>query len=114
MKQAYYEHCPLRLTPDSIWLTIARGFALHVNQYPEELRDRFVSHAEAQTSDHKETDFFPGEDNPWPEVFDQFAEEIGKNSQGIDQLLRADFFSTTGPVECDFQPDVDGSLQKLL
>lgn len=32
------------LTPDAIWLTLAQGFALHVNENAEALRDRFVRH----------------------------------------------------------------------
>ena len=36
MRIAFYEHLPLRLSPDVIWITIARGFALHVNQHAEQ------------------------------------------------------------------------------
>src|ERR1700704_3733148 len=37
---AYRGHFPLVLTPDAIWLTIAQGFARHVANNAEELRDR--------------------------------------------------------------------------
>jgi hypothetical protein len=39
---AFSRHYPLILTPDIIWLTIAQGFAQHVNNNAEVLRDRFV------------------------------------------------------------------------
>lgn len=46
---AFSRHRPLRLTPNRIWLTIAQGFAQHVNGHAEELRDRFVPHTGRQT-----------------------------------------------------------------
>ena len=46
---AFSEHRPLLLTPDIIWITIAQGFAHHVNNHAEELRDRFVSHSGKET-----------------------------------------------------------------
>src|SRR4051794_34389837 len=41
---AFYGHFPLVLTPDAVWFTLAQGFALHVNQNVELLRERFVQH----------------------------------------------------------------------
>jgi len=41
---AFAEHRPLRLTPDMLWITIAQGFAQHVNNNSEQLRDQFVHH----------------------------------------------------------------------
>jgi hypothetical protein len=35
---AFYDHMPLRLSPDVIWITLARGFALHVNEHAETLQ----------------------------------------------------------------------------
>ncbi len=42
---AFSQHRPLTLTPDSIWLTIAQGFAHHISEHAEELRSRLVRHA---------------------------------------------------------------------
>src|SRR5262245_22062239 len=41
---AFASHFPLILSPDDIWLCIAQGFAHHVNQNAELLRERFVRH----------------------------------------------------------------------
>jgi hypothetical protein len=41
---AFSEHRSLQITPDIIWLTIAQGFAQHINNNAEELRSSFVSH----------------------------------------------------------------------
>ena len=45
LRYAFYDHLPLRISPDAIWVTLARGFSLHVNKNAEELRHRFVSHS---------------------------------------------------------------------
>jgi hypothetical protein len=35
---AFYDHRPLALSPDMVWLAIAQGFASHVNLHAEEMR----------------------------------------------------------------------------
>jgi hypothetical protein len=64
MQIAFYKHMPLRLSPDAIWITLARGFALHVNEHAEELRNRFVNHAGKEDLVVRRLDFFPGQENP--------------------------------------------------
>jgi len=41
---AFAEHYPLGLKPDDFWKAILFGFAKHVDQNAEKLRDKFVSH----------------------------------------------------------------------
>lgn len=98
MKLSFYDHFPLRLSPDAIWITLARGFALHVNKNAEEFRHRFVSHSGKQELTVSRMDFLPGDENPWPEVFDEFTDQIAERTGGLSELVQADF-STTGPVE---------------
>jgi len=98
IQHAFYDHLPLRLTPDAIWITLARGFSLHVNNNAEALRHRFVSHDGQKKLIVSREDFLPGEDNPWTEVFEAFSEQIDQNTGGLGKLVRAEF-STTGPVE---------------
>ncbi len=95
---AFYDHVPLRLTPDTIWITLARGFALHVNMYAEELRSGFVSHSGSEKLTVTRMDFFPGQENPWPEVFESFSEQIDDWTRALGKIVRAEF-STTGPTE---------------
>jgi len=95
---AFYDHLPLRLSPDAIWITLARGFALHVNEHAEALRHRFVSHSGKEKLVVQRMDFVPGKDNPWPEVFEEFNEQLAEKTGGLNSLVQADF-STTGPVE---------------
>lgn len=95
---AFYDHLPLRLSPDAIWITLVRGFALHVNEHAEELRHRFVSHSGKEKLVVRRMDFAPGKDNPWPEVFEEFNEQLAEKTGGLNSLVQAGF-STTGPVE---------------
>ena len=58
MCYSFYDHVPLRLTPDALWITLARGFALHVNENAEELRSKFVSHSGQKKLTVTRMDFF--------------------------------------------------------
>ncbi len=98
MQVSFYDHFPLRLSPDAIWITLARGFALHVNENAETLRGRFVSHSGKKDLVVTRMDFAPGEDNAWPEMFAEFSDQIAEQTGGMADLVQADF-STTGPVE---------------
>jgi hypothetical protein len=95
---AFYDHLPLRLSPDAIWITLARGFALHVNEHAEKLRHRFVAHSGKEKLIVERPDFAPGRDNPWPEVFEEFSGQLAEHTGDLTSLVEADF-STTGPVE---------------
>jgi hypothetical protein len=95
---AFYSHLPLRLSPDAIWITLARGFALHVNECAEQLRHRFVGHAGKEKLVVERRDFLPGRENPWPEAFEAFRDQLDARTGGLTALVSADF-STTGPVE---------------
>ena len=39
----FSQHRPLVLSPDVIWITIAQGLALHINNHAKEMRHQFVS-----------------------------------------------------------------------
>jgi hypothetical protein len=41
---AFFEHVPLELTPDSVWLAIVQGFSQHIKCNAERLRHLFVNH----------------------------------------------------------------------
>ncbi len=95
---SFYDHVPLRLTPDALWVTLARGFALHVNRNAEELRHKFVNHSGQKKLIVTRMDFLLGQENPWPEAFAAFADQIDEHTNGLGKIVRADF-STTGPTE---------------
>jgi hypothetical protein len=93
---AFSEHRPLVLTPDAIWLTLAQGFAQHVNNHAEALRSRFVDH-KGKVTLSVDVAGFPT-DEGWPGVVEQWSTGIAEHV-GVDlhQQLICNF-STTTPI----------------
>jgi len=44
LHMGFRDHRPVVISPDMVWLMICQGFATHVDQHAEELRDKFVEH----------------------------------------------------------------------
>lgn len=93
---AFSEHRPLVFTPDIIWLTLAQGFAHHINNHAEALRSRFVTHKgkkpvvveveELTCTKH------------WVNAIEQWSTAIAEHvGSALNDLLMCDF-STTTPV----------------
>ena len=100
VNEAYANHYPLVLTPDAIWMCIAQGLAQHINANGEKLRSMFVEHEGKKEIVVRRDDFVKGSPaNPWPEVFDEFSEQIRKNIGEKTHDLLTPEYSTTGPVE---------------
>ena len=97
---AYDQHYPLVLSPDAIWMCIAQGFANHVNQNAEKLRHLFVEHEEKKEIEVRRDCFVKGSPtNPWPEVFEEFSQQIRKHVGDKTHDLITPEFTTTGAVE---------------
>jgi hypothetical protein len=94
---AFSEHRPLQLTPDIIWLTLAQGFAQHVNNNAEVLRSRFVKHQGKQMLTVV-VDGLPAQPQQWAEPIQNWCLQI-RDQVGADlyRLLECNF-STTTPV----------------
>lgn len=97
--EAFANHRPITLSPDMIWLIISQGFSSYVNDHPDEMRKKLVSHKGkmgliAVTG----IDLFSGNAN-WEQIVGDLADEVKKNTKGnIAQTITADF-STTGTTE---------------
>ena len=97
---AYDNHYPLVLSPDHIWMCIVQGFATHVNQNAENLRNLFVEHEGKKTIIVRRDDFVKGSPhNPWPEVFSEFSVQIRSHIGEKTHDLLTPTFTTTSPVE---------------
>jgi len=83
--RAWLDHRPLVITPDAIWLTLAQGFAAHVNANADELRSKLVFHEgkkQLEVDGHA-LGFVPGSpENPWPLAFREFGAKIRAASSG--------------------------------
>ena len=98
---AFYEHYPLIISPDVIWITIVQGFANHVTMNSEDLRSLFVNFEGKKKIEIERGEFTDSSspNNNWEAVFPEFTENIRKYIQGdIVDILQSDF-STTGPTE---------------
>lgn len=100
MHTAYAKHYGMTISPDMIWLLISQGFALHVNQNAEQLRDKFVDFDGKKKLHVQRDEFMKGGDaNDWPGVFEEFSKQIEANT-GTELLdLVTGDFSTTGIAE---------------
>lgn len=103
---AFSEHRPLVLTPDAVWLTIARGVAHHVRLNAETLRGRLVRHEGKRTLTVTIDSAFDSEP-AWiaaavAKTRDALAAEIG---EGPARLLVCDFSTTT---------DVDRTASEII
>ena len=96
LDQAFNRHYPLVLSPDDVWITIAQGFAHHVNLHAEALRARFVRHDGKVKLSVRRDDFRKNDPaNPWPEVFGAFSDQIAAHLGKKRDLVVADFSTTT-------------------
>jgi hypothetical protein len=97
LHRAFYDHRPLVLTPDSVWLLVAQGLADHINANAERLRPTLVRHTDQLLLRVRRDDFHIGApSNPWTEVLDAFTAQI-RDHLGADthELLLPAFSTTT-------------------
>ena len=97
---AFANHYPLSISPDHVWMCIAQGLSTHVNANAEKLRKMFVEHEGKATLIVRKDDFIKGNpNNPWPDVFDEFSEQIRQHVGAETHDLLTPEFTTTGPNE---------------
>ena len=93
---AYKDHRPLVLSPDMVWLSLTQGFALHINENAEKLRDKLVHFEGKKQIDVSGGGSMQALDNEgWakllPKFEDKIAEEVGKD---LANLVNAKFSTT--------------------
>ena len=97
---AFADHYPLIISPDHIWMCIAQGLSTHVSVNADKLRKKFVQHEGKHVLKIQRDDFVKGKpDNPWPEVFEVFSEQIREHVGPETHDLLTPDFTTTGPNE---------------
>lgn len=95
MREAYWHHRPITLSPDMIWVLIAQGFSHHVNANAEALRDRMVDfEGKKELTCVCDVEFI--EQIDWEKTVDSFSIKIAENTKGnIAEIIKADFSTTT-------------------
>ena len=94
---AFSQHRPLVLTPDTIWITLAQGFAHHLNAHAEALRSRLVAHKGKVTM--KASTFELATTQDWNNVIQQWSTGIQSQIPAeLYQMMLCDFSTTTSII----------------
>jgi hypothetical protein len=95
--QSFYDHYPLVLNPNAIWLTITQGFSHYVEENAEALRDKFVTFEGKKELLVKRYDFSYGNPkNDWGSAVGNFASQIEKYiGSSTRHLIECDFTNST-------------------
>jgi hypothetical protein len=96
---AFFHHYPLRISPDTLWITILQGLAIHINEHSEEFRDKFVSYGEGKKTLVVGCDDVPVTKEEWSSVISQFSTKIQENTHTAFHPLINCSFSTTTEIE---------------
>jgi hypothetical protein len=91
----YAEHRRLVLSPDTIWLQICHGVAIHINNQAEQLRAQFVDHAGKRNIVVIRNDFIKGGVNPWYEAIGEFGAQVDALTRGARRLFTPSFSTTS-------------------
>lgn len=95
--RAFYDHYPLKINPNVVWLTIAQGFSTYVSGNSEALRSKFVSFEGKKDIEVIRENFARDHSkNDWENVFPSFSEEIAKHiGESTVKMIECDFSNTT-------------------
>jgi hypothetical protein len=113
---AFSDHRPIEITPDHIWMLIAQGFSYHVAENSEQLRSKFVGHAEKEMIEVRNDRLKKGDsDSPWEETFPLFYKEIEKRvGEKVVKLIGDGFSTTTKTEEMAFQITLMDSMKSYF
>jgi hypothetical protein len=77
--RAFYEHCPLILSADVVWVTILQGLAQHCAQAGEDVRAAWgVTHeGKMKICVARKEDYLDGRSHDWPGVITEFSDKVG-------------------------------------
>ena len=110
---AFSQHRPLRLTPDHIWLTIAQGFAHHVNNNADTLRPTLVGFPGKMVLQIRTSSLEDAED--WAQVINKWTEDIGDFiPPELHQTLLCDFTTTTATTRIASQVVMMDAFQRFF
>ena len=96
---AFADHRHMILDPDTVWLTIEKGLAIHITENAEELRQQFVKFDGKKTIEIQRNNFIKGGVNDWESCFDEFSEKIGEEIGENKRELIVGNFSTTNKLQ---------------
>lgn len=97
---AFFEHLPLLINPNVVWLTILQGFSRFASKNSESLRPKLVHHDGVMTIEIERPDFVKGSPtNDWASLINDFKMKItSKTLPGVVDNLECSFSNTT-PID---------------
>lgn len=99
---AFYDHCPLILSPDAVWVTLLQGLAQHCAQAGDDVRAAWGVEHEGKldvTISRLEEDYLDGGEHDWPGVVTEFSDLVGA-VVGAERLAFAECsFSTSSATD---------------
>ena len=96
IEEAFYNHRPLKLSPEVIRLQIVHGFGEHINQNSEFFRHKFVDHEDQAPMELFDENLLP--DSPpelWRENLLRFEQTILDKTKTKISIFHRDFTTTT-------------------
>ncbi|MFT3903437.1 MAG: DUF4419 domain-containing protein [Niabella sp.] len=116
MYHAYAEHRPFVISPDMVWLLISQGFAEHVNNNAELLRQHFVKHSGKLTLLVRNDSIDLNNPNsPWESLFPMFADSIANHvGKELVDNLTSNFSTTTQTTKIASQITVMNAMKKYF
>lgn len=115
--RAYQNHYPITISPDIAWLLICQGFANHVNNNPEKIRDKIVSFKGKQTlTVQRDVSGLENlSDFQWETLFPEFTAQItGFTGKKLIENLTADFTTTTPTIRVASQISIMESMKEFF
>lgn len=75
--EAYDQHYPLELSPDTIWLTIMSMFCKYIQNSGAKYSSKLISFSGTKTITLQKDDFdYPFAENPWQDTISQICDQI--------------------------------------
>lgn len=98
VQYAYAEHRPLVISPDMVWLLIAQGFSIHVNENYDALKDKVFTSARPIDIIVRNDSLVTGKASAWEKTIASFSDSVKKYTKNDVYSTVVQRFSTTTPV----------------
>ena len=93
---AYFDHCPIKISPNVIWQLILNAFSEYVNDYSEYLRDKFVNFNGKKELTFVRVGTFKDLYKYEEGIIEEFCEKISENvGEEIVDILTPNFSTST-------------------
>ncbi len=115
MYQAYADHRPFVLSPDIVWMMIAQGYAEHVKNNSEKLRNHFVDFKDKKVLTVISNQAIGGNEESAKKCIPQFIQQLSAHvNDSIVECLNPKFSTTDETASIAFQLSTMDGLSKYF